>query len=74
MPNLKHSVNIEKVLKNAIVLQVRKSKRSTTALYSETTKPTHFSDEIETIQKAKITKPAQLIESFRIWYNLGLKI
>lgn len=48
-------MRIDKISKNANVLQVRTDKKKTT-LYSETTKREKFSDETRTIKKAKITK------------------
>lgn len=48
-------MRIDKISKNANVLQVRTDKKKTT-LYSETTKREKFSDEIRTIKKAKTTK------------------
>ena len=45
MPNVRHFLNIDKLLKNANVSQLGTGKNPTTALYSETTKHENFFDE-----------------------------
>ena len=43
MPNLKHCIGIDKLQKIVNALQAGTGKNPTTVLYSETTKPEHFS-------------------------------
>ena len=56
MPNLKHFMSIDKLLKNVYVLRTGTGKSLTTALYRETTKPEHIFDKIKTTKKSKNKK------------------
>ena len=72
VPNLKHFLSADNLLKNCSILRVGMSKNLTTVSFSETTKLEIIFDETMAIKNTKGTKRAHAFQNYAHSYNFKI--